>query len=277
MINIGKYNTLTISREADQGLYLRDAGGGEVLLPRRYVSDEMNIGDSLEVFVYTDSEDRPVATTEHPYATAGQFAFLRVDDVNSVGAFLDWGVLKGLLVPYSEQKSRMVKGGVYPVYVYLDNVTHRVVASARLEHFLGNVYPDYEPGARVSALVIGHNDIGYRLIIDNLHAGMAYNDELTAPLEIGSTVTAHVKKVRDDGKIDVAVGCSAAERVGKLANKVLKSLNAAGGEIGVSDSSSPEEIRRMFGCSKKDFKKALGHLYKNGKIMIAADRISLVK
>ncbi|MDE6300626.1 MAG: GntR family transcriptional regulator [Muribaculaceae bacterium] len=275
MLKIGKYNTLTISRMVDFGAYLTDGAGHEVLLPNRYVTPEMHTGDSLEVFVYTDSDDRPVATTDTPFATADEFAFLQVRDVNQVGAFLDWGLPKDLLVPYSQQKSRMNAGGIYPVYIYLDKTSGRVVGSAKIEKFVGNVYPDYRPGDKVHALVLEHTPIGYRTIVDNRHWGMIYNNEIEHPLEIQQTVDCTVKNVRDDGKIDLAVAGRAAQATDRLSKQIINELLLAGGTLPLADSSSPEEIREAFGCSKKDFKKALGHLYKNGKILIGRDEISL--
>ena len=275
MLKIGKYNTLTIARVAEHGVYLANEAGTEVLLPNRYVTEDMKPGQQLRVFVYTDSDDRPVATTDTPFATADEFAFLQVRDVNSVGAFLDWGLPKDLLVPYSQQKSKMNAGGIYPVYVYLDTASKRVVASAKIEKFIGNVFPDYHPGDKVKALVIEHTPIGYRTIVDNRHWGMIYNNELERPLEIQETVDCTVKNVRDDGKIDIVPSGRAAAATDRLAKQIINELLLAGGKLPMSDSSSPEEIRASFNCSKKDFKKALGHLYKSGKILIGRDEISL--
>ena len=275
MLKIGKYNTLTIARVAEHGVYLADEAGTEVLLPNRYVTEYMKPGQQLRVFVYTDSDDRPVATTDTPFATADEFAFLQVRDVNSVGAFLDWGLPKDLLVPYSQQKSKMNAGGIYPVYVYLDTASKRVVASAKIEKFIGNVFPDYHPGDKVKALVIEHTPIGYRAIVDNRHWGMIYNNELERPLEIQETVDCTVKNVRDDGKIDIVPSGRAAAATDRLAKQIINELLLAGGKLPMSDSSSPEEIRASFNCSKKDFKKALGHLYNSGKILIGRDEISL--
>ena len=275
MLKIGKYNTLTVARTADHGVYLTDGAGREVLLPNRYVTEEMTPGKELEVFVYTDSDDRPVATTDTPYATADEFAFLQVRDVNSVGAFLDWGLPKDLLVPYSQQKSKMNAGGIYPVYIYLDAASGRVVASAKLEKFLGNVFPDYKPGDKVQALVMEHTPVGYRTIVDNRHWGMIYNSDIERPLEIQETLDCTVKNVREDGKIDLAPAGRAAAATERLSKQIINELVLAGGKLPFSDSSTPEDIRGAFGCSKKDFKKALGHLYKGGKILIGRDEISL--
>lgn len=275
MLKIGQFNTLTVTRDTEHGLYLGDAEGNEVLLPGRCITDEMTVGSTVEVFLYTDSSNRPIATTERPFAVVGQFAFLQVADVNATGAFLDWGIDKDLLVPFSNQKSRMYRGGVYPVYIYLDDATGRVVATAKLDKYLGNVFPDYEPGRRVKLLVMEHNEAGYRVIVDDRHWGFVYNSDLNKPLVLETTCEGYVKKVRADGKIDVAVGAVAAERVGKLGHVIAKALEVDGGFIALSDGSSPEEIRAKFDCSKKDFKKAIGILYKEGRIVIEDDGIRL--
>lgn len=277
MLQIGKYNTLTVAREVEFGLYLADDRGTEVLIPRRYVTPEMTVGSDVTVFVYKDSDDRPVATTERPYATVGEFAYLQVRDVNKTGAFLDWGLLKDLLVPYAEQKSRMRPGGTYLVYVYLDTVTGRIAASARIERYLGNVLPDYRPGQEVSALIIEHTHIGFRAIVDNLHWGMIYDSELYTPLDIEQVVTARVKQVRPDGKIDLTILDRTADRVDAICHAILRALRDSGGTLTVTDASSPDEIRLRFRCSKKDYKKALGHLYKKGRITLAKDHITLCK
>lgn len=276
MINIGKYNRLRVARFVDFGAYLTDDSDNEVLLPARYVPADAAVGDEIEVFVYNDSEDRPVAVTEHPFACVGDFAFLQVAQVNKIGAFLDWGVPKHILVPFSEQRVRMEEGGIYPVYVYLDHLTKRVVASAKLEKFLGNVMPEYQPGDKVNALVWQHTPLGYKVIVDNLFQGMIYDNEVYAPLEIEQTVTAYVKAVRDDNKIDLTLGDKAANRVAGIADEIIDRLGRESGKLNLTDSSSPEDIKDAFRCSKKDFKKALGKLYKEHKIIITDDHIRLV-
>lgn len=275
MINIGKYNRLRVARFVDFGAYLSDDSNNEVLLPARYVPADAAVGDEIEVFVYNDSEERPVAVTEHPFACVGEFAFLQVAQVNKFGAFLDWGVPKHILVPFAEQRVRMEEGGIYPVYVYLDHITKRVVASAKLEKFLGNVMPEYHPGDKVSALVWQHTPRGYKVIVDNLFQGMIYDNEVYAPLEIEQTVTAYVKNVRDDNKIDLTLGDKAVNRVAGLADEIIDHLSRNGGSMTLTDSSTPEEIKEAFRCSKKDFKKAIGKLYKDHKIVISDDSIHL--
>ncbi len=277
-MKLGQYNELRVTRDSDYGLYLADTEGNEVLLPRRYVSDDMQPGSELRVFVYRDSEDRPVATTEIPYATVGQFAFLEVSDVNSTGAFLDWGLTgKQLLVPFSEQRVRMARGGIYPVYIYLDHATGRVVASGKLDRFTGNVPPAYRARQRVECLVLEHTPIGYRTIVDNLHRGMIYSSETYTPLEVGQTVTAYVKHVRPDGKIDLTLAGPQADRTAALAARIAEAARAAGGRLALGDASSPEEIRLAFSCSKKDFKRALGHLYKEGTATLGPDSVTLTR
>ena len=275
MIKIGNYNILRIARFVDFGAYLADDDNNEVLLPSRYVPDDAAVGDEIEVFVYTDSEDRIVAVTDRPYAQVGEFAFLQVAEVNRFGAFLEWGVPKHLFVPFSEQRPRMQAGGIYPVYLYLDHITKRVVASAKLEKFHGNVIPEYRPGDKVTALVWQHTPIGYKVIVDNLFQGMIYDNEIFAPLELEQTVTALVKAVRDDGKIDLTLGDKAAARVSDLAEDIIEKLREHGGSIGISDSSSPDEIKAIFHCSKKDFKKAVGKLYKERRILLEDGGIHL--
>ncbi|WP_297069127.1 S1-like domain-containing RNA-binding protein [uncultured Duncaniella sp.] len=279
MLKIGKYNSLQVSRNVDFGAYLADRDGNEVLLPARYITVPLQPGNELEVFVYKDSEDRPVATTEHPFAEVGEFAYLQVTQVNNTGAFLDWGLVgKELLVPYSEQKMKLSRGMVVLVYVYLDNATQRVVASAKIEKFLGNRYPDYKLGDKVEALVYKHTELGYKAIVDNLFHGMVYENELYKPLEIGKTIPAYVKQVREDGKIDLVLSGGNDGRVDALMERILDRLkDQPGCFLPISDSASPETIRATFQCSKKDFKKAIGHLYRDRKIVITDGGIRLAE
>ena len=273
MIELGKYQDMEVRRIVDFGAYMSCPGEKEeVLLPGRYMPENAAPGDTFRVFVYKDSEDRPVATTEHPYVTVGEFAFLMVNAVNDTGAFLDWGLPKDLLVPYSEQKIKMRRGGIYLVYVYVDHATGRIVASAKVEKFLGNVFPDYKPGQKVTALVTEHTEIGYKVIVDNLHRGIIYSNEIFRPIELEETVTAFVKQVREDGKIDLTLNDTAARRHPDLAARILEFLDRPDA-VPVGDKSSPELIEMLFSCSKKDFKKAVGLLYKERKIVIGSDGI----
>lgn len=277
MVLIGQYNNLKVVKIVDFGLYLDGGESGEILLPARYITDVPSPGDEMRVFVYKDSEDRLIATTEKPFATVGQFAYLQVTEVNRIGAFLQWGLPKDLLVPFSEQKSKMKQGGIYLVYLYLDDATQRIVASAKIEKFIGNKFPDYAPGTKVKALVYTHNELGYRCIVDNLYHGLIYQNETFCPVELGVEIDAYVKRVRDDGKIDLTLSPVAPVRVERLAAHILDKVRENNGRLPVSDHSSAELIQEMFQCSKKDFKKAIGMLYKQRVITIAPEYIELQK
>ena len=276
MIKIGDYNELEVARKVDFGIYLTDGDGTDILLPQRYVPGNPDVGQKLRAFVYVDSEGRLIATTEDPYVTVGQVAFLRVVDVNSTGAFLDWGLpTKHLLCPYREQKMKMYPGRRYPVYVYLDDSSKRIVASARIERFLNNRIPDYRSGAEVKALVLQRTDIGYKVIVDNLYSGMIYNGDIYIDIAIGQTIDARVKYIRPDRKIDLTLRSHEYDRVATAERAILRYLEMNNGFSPMGDSSSPDEIRVVFGCSKKDFKKAIGQLYKQGKIALTDDGLRL--
>ena len=273
MTGIGKINSLEIARRTEQGFYLIDENGNEVLLPNRYITDDMNIGDTIDVFVYNDSEDRPIATTETPYAQVGEFALLRVKAVNSIGAFLDWGLMKDLLVPFREQRIRMIAGRSYIVYVYVDDESKRIVASAKLDKFLDNKIPEYKFRKKAEILVVKRTDLGFKVIVDNLFSGMIYHDEIYQDINIGEHYTAFIKNVRPDGKIDLKLGDREVKRVKGLADVIMDYIKANGGSMQITDSSSPEMIRAVFNCSKKDFKKTLGFLYKAKKIIITPSEV----
>ena len=274
-MKIGEYNTLHINRMVDFGAYLIDDDTHEVLLPKRYLTPEMKVGDAIRVFVYNDSENRPVATTEQPKAVVGDFALMRVKAVNKVGAFLDWGLAaKDLLVPFSEQRVDMQTGRSYVVRVYLDPASQRIVASAKLAKFLNQTEPDYYHRERVEVLVVQRSDLGYRVIINNEHWGQIYQNEIYQDVNIGDRLTAFIKQVRPDGKVDVTLAKIEKMRVDDLADRIEQYLHAHGGEMSLTDKSSPDEISKAFGCSKKDFKKALGLLYKQQKVTLG-DNVKL--
>lgn len=275
MIKIGKTNNLKVVKKVDFGLYLDGGESGEILLPKRYVDESMEVGDELDVFIYCDSEDRLVATTEKPLIEVGEFGLLKAVEVNRVGAFMEWGLQKDLLVPFREQSQEIRVGGSYVVYAFLDNATKRIVGSTKLNKFVGNRIPRYSEGDTVDILAVHKTDLGYKVIVDNLFWGMIYNNDLFDPLSPGDRIPAYVKTVREDGKIDVTLREHGGERVFQLANRIMGYLRDAGGEMALSDSSSPDEIKAVFQCSKKDFKKALGYLYKKGKILIADGGVAL--
>jgi len=268
-MKIGEYNDLHINRMVDFGAYLIDEDTHEVLLPKRYLTPDMNVGDAIRVFVYNDSENRPVATTEMPKAVVGDFALMRVKAVNRVGAFLDWGlVAKDLLVPFGEQRVDMKVGRSYIVRVYLDEASHRIVASAKLAKFLNRSDPDYYHRQRVDVLVVQRSDLGYRVIINNAHWGQIYQNEIYQNVNIGDRLTGFVKQVRPDGKVDVTLSKIEKMRVDDLAECILDYLKSHGGEITLTDKSDPDDISKAFNCSKKDFKKALGLLYKQQQVTL---------
>lgn len=267
-MNIGKYNELRINRSVDFGFYLIDDAGDEVLLPKRYITEQMHIGDVINVFVYNDSENRPVATTETPTAIVGDFALMRVKAVNAVGAFLDWGLsAKDLLVPFREQRVRMQAGRSYIVHVYLDHESNRIAASAKIDKFLDNLPPRYYHRQKVDVLVVQRTELGYKVIVNNQHWGMLYQNETYTSVNIGERHTAFIKQVRDDGKIDLTLSKIEKLRVDDLSERILDAMNG-NGCLRLNDKSSPEDIMKAFSCSKKDFKKALGQLYKLKKIQL---------
>lgn len=276
MVNIGKYNTLKIVKEVDFGLYLDGEEKGEILLPSRYVPEGYLIGENIDVFVYKDSEDRLIATTEHPYAQVGDFVLLEVKSVNNVGAFLEWGLAKDLLVPFREQKMKMQEGRSYIVYIYLDNVTERIVASAKLEKFLDNTMVRYEPNQEVDLLIVQETELGYKVIINNLHWGMIYHNEIFSEIEKGDRLKGYVKQVREDEKIDVSLQPLGYEKIEGLAGEILKTLKEHEGYLPLCDKTSAQEIGGYFACSKKNFKKAISYLYKQHLILILEDGIRLI-
>lgn len=275
MLNIGKFNTLKVLKIVDFGIYLDGGNGISILLPARYISKAINIGEELEVFIYTDSEDRLIATTETPFTQVGKFSYLDVKSVNKIGAFLDWGLMKDLLVPFSEQRSRMKQGGRYLVYTYLDDTTKRIVASSKIDKFLCNTIPIYTKGTKVHCLIYDENDIGYKVIVENLHKGIIYKNQIYQNIEIGDEIDGFVKQIRDDNKIDVTINDIAVNRIDELAKRFLCFISINGGSTSLGDKSSPEEIKAIMSCSKKDLKKAIGLLYKQHLITINNGIITL--
>lgn len=274
MAEIGKLNSLRIVKELDFGLYLDGGELGEILLPRRYVSDHFAIDEVISVFVYRDSEDRPIATTETPYATVGEFAFLRVVEVNKVGAFLDWGLPKDLMVPFREQNVRMKVGQSYLVHIYLDS-SLRIAASAKLDRYLDRQAVDFSVGQKVDLMICQQSDIGHKAIINGTHWGLIHFDDLFQNLKKGEKVYGFIKKIRPDNKIDLCLEKPGYEKIDGISTTIMDALKKQGGQISITDKSTPEEIRARFGISKKNFKKALGALYKKRRITIESDGIRL--
>ena len=277
MTEIGKINVLDVVRETENGLYFNGENLGEILMPQKFVTPEVRKSQKAEVFVYTDSEDRLVATTETPLAMVGDFVFLKVIAVSRYGAFLDWGLPKDLLVPFREQRAKMQEGKSYLVHVYLDYHSNRVAASAKLDKFLDNTPPGYEIGDEVDIIVAEETDLGFKAIVNNEHWGILYKNQVFKPILPGQKMKAFINKVREDDKIDLLLEKPGYEKVDAISEKILKELNANHGFLAVSDKTSPEMIKAMFGISKKNFKKAIGGLYKKKLIIFESDGIRLIK
>ncbi len=274
-MQLGKYNTLTITRRTDNGLYLRDAEGEEVLLPNAYVPEQFEFEDEIEVFVYLDSEERPVATTLKPLATVGDFAYMKVKDVTEYGAFLEWGILKDLFVPFREQGDPLEPGEHYIVYVYIDEETDRIAASLRLNRFFQEQPITVKEGEEVSLLVGHDTDLGYNVVVNNLHRGLVYHDDVYKNIKPGDRIPGFIKRVRPDGKIDVTIRKTGLDRVTGSAQVIMEKLEAAGGFLPLHDKSDPAEIRKRLEMSKKTFKNAIGGLYKRSLISLGKDGIRL--
>ncbi|MGC6605512.1 MAG: S1 RNA-binding domain-containing protein [Lentimonas sp.] len=267
MVTIGKFNTLPILEESEHGLYLGDTEADKILLPNAYVTGDMNVGDAVEVFIYNDSEDRLVATTEKPHAQVGEFAYLEVVSVNRIGAFLDWGLPKDLLLPYREQGEWTFREGDGAVVaVYLDEYTNRIVASCRLHRHLSEADPEYQPNDPVQVLIYGDSPLGYKAIVDKKHRALLYHEETSDKLEPGDQFIGYIKKVHGNGKIDLRRDPSGRKRVVSLSEMILEKLEAAGGTLPFNDKSDSEAIRETFNTSKKAFKQTIIALRKNGKL-----------
>lgn len=277
MALIGRFNTLQVSKFTDFGLYLDAGADGEILLPKRYIpkQEALEVGDWLNVFVYLDSEDRVIATTQKPKVQVGGFASLKVVEINSVGLFLDWGLSKDLLLPHSEEKRPLQVGDYVLVHVYLDPRSRRITATARLDRFLDNSPATYQVGEQVELLIAERTDLGFKAIINERHWGLLHKNELFRFVRGGMRETGYIREVRDDGKINLSLQPVGAEQRDVLAERIVEALQAAGGFLPLSDKSPAELISQQFSVSKGNFKKAIGGLYKRGVILIGDDGIRL--
>lgn len=276
-IRLGDYNRMTVVKSVDFGLYLDGGDEGEVLLPARYVPDGCKEGDEIEVFVYLDSEERLVATTQTPKARVGDFAFLTVSWVNEYGAFLDWGLMKDLFCPFREQKMKMEKGKGYIVHVHLDNESHRIVASAKVEHYFDPSFPPYRHGDEVDLLVWQKTDLGFKVIIDNRFPGLVYGNQVFRQIHTGDRLTGYIDMVREDGKVDVMLQPTGWRMTKETADIIIDYMESHGGTCPLTDKSPAEDIYQQFQVSKKSYKKAIGDLYKRRLITIEDDCIRLNK
>ncbi|MBI6853854.1 GntR family transcriptional regulator [Pseudomonas cichorii] len=277
MALIGRYNSLQVVKHTNFGLYLDGGPDGEILLPNRYIPKDIPSEDEdwLNVFVYLDSEDKLLATTEKPKVQVGEFASLKVVEVNSIGVFLDWGLPKDLLLPYSEEKRTLQAGDYCVVHVYLDKKTRRITATARLDRYLDKTPAHYSAGQEVDLLVAEATDMGFKAIINNKHWGLIHKNEVFKFLRAGKQEKGFIKEVRSDGNISLSLQPVGAEAADSLNAKILAKLRENNGVLPVSDKSDPQVISGLFGVSKGNFKKAIGALYKQGQIVIHPDRIEL--
>jgi uncharacterized protein len=276
MAQLGKRNTLPVLRLVSPGLILEGGAHGDILLPTALAPAGAKSGDHLDVFVYRDSEDRIIATFETPYVEVGQFAFLRVVGLHPrAGAFLDWGLAKDLLLPLREMKARPQRGDWLVVYVRVDMTSDRIVATERFDKFLDQAPPAYREGEPVKLLVHGRTPLGYKAIVNDAHTGLLYENEVGAPLQLGQGMTGYIRRVREDGKLDLGLDQAGHTRIEDNTGRVLEALRAAGGRMAYGDDSAPESIRAAFGMSKKAFKQAIGTLYKARRLVILPNAIRL--
>lgn len=262
MIEIGKVNWLTVLRETDFGLILDGDDLGEILMPRQYVPAQWEIGDNLEIFLMLDSEDRLTATNLRPVAMVDEFAYLRADSVADIGAFLNWGLPKDLFVPFREQKVKMREGESYVVHIYYDDASGRIVASSKVDRFLDLSHPPYVAGEKVELLICDKTDLGYKAIVNDAHWGLIFYNEVFCPLERGQQIEGYIKRVRPDLKIDLCLQKPGAKDIASVSDAILSYMKSHGGFMEITDKSPPEEIGRVFGVSKKTYKRAIGGLYK---------------
>ena len=277
MIEIGKYNQLKILRQASVGLYLGDDEGEDVLLPNKYCSENMRIEESIEVFVYRDSSDLKIATTLTPKILLYEFALLQVNAVNEVGAFLDWGLEKDLMVPFREQRQKMELYRWYIVYLNLDKKTDRLYASNKVERFLQNETISIKEGEEVDLVVYHKTDLGYTVIVNNTHKGLIFENEIFKELNIGDRLKGYTKKIREDNKIDISIQPIGYKNFNDANSALIyKALLDSNGYLAITDRNTPEEIYAQFGISKKAFKRSIGALYKQKKIEIQPEGIKLI-
>ncbi len=290
-IELGKYNKLRVVRKAYKhtgarvgekellGLCLDGGDDGEILMPAKYIPEGTEIGDEVNVFVYLDQEERPIATTEKPLAQAGDFAWLKCSWVNKYGAFLDWGVTKNLFCPFREQKQKMEIGNHYIIYIYVDEESYRLVASAKVDKFLHSIDEDkegkYRHGKEVDLLIWQKTDLGFKVIVDSRYGGLIYSDQIFQYVHTGDSLKGYIDNIRPDGKIDCTLQPTGRKQTEDFAGTLLDYLESNGGVLNMGDKSDAEDIKRLFHVSKKVFKRAIGDLYKRRLIIVAPTKIEL--
>ncbi len=276
MIELGNYNTLTILRSTSVGLFLGDKDVDDLLLPNKYVPDTFEIGDEINVFCYLDHEERPIATTLQPFVKRNEFGFLRVAEVNEIGAFLDWGLEKHLLVPYGEQRTKLVEGNWQVIYCYLDELSFRLVGSSKLSKFLNNEELHLTVNEEVDLLVYRRSELGWDVVVNGRCRGLIFHSDIFQPIAEGDQLKGYVKQIRPDKKLDITLQPLGVKALEPAAQLIYQKLLEEGGHLKLHDKSSPEEIKNWFAMSKKTFKKAIGTLYKEHKITIKEDGIHKV-
>ncbi len=274
-MKVGEYNELEVVKELDFGIYFRE-GDVEILMPTKWVPQGTKIGDTLNVFVFRDSDDRLIATTVKPFATADTFAFLEAKQVNEIGAFMDWGMDKDLLVPFREQAQRMEAGKSYVVFVYLDEETDRLVGSTKLSRFIIREDIDVQEGDIVDLLIYSETDLGFNAIVNDLYTGLIYKNEIFEAIRVGDKMQGFVKRVREDEKIDLSLQKSGYELVDDVKWRILKIIKEEKGFLALNDNSTPEEIKAKLAISKKAFKKAIGALYRERLVKLTDKGVELI-
>jgi predicted RNA-binding protein (virulence factor B family) len=277
MVKIGKVNNLKIVKKVEFGLYLDGGELGEILLPKKYINDDVDIDDFIDGFIYFDSEDRIIATTKIPFAQVDEYAFLTVVDISRIGAFLDWGLEKDLFVPFREQNEKMIRGKSYVVRIYFDDMSNRIAASSKIERFLYLKPVELEENQPVNMLISHQTDLGFKVIVDNKYPGLLFKNDIFQTVKIGQSIKGYIKKIRLDGKIDLSIHPSGYGKIDDLSQKILNILKSNNDYISVTDESKPELIYQLFGMSKKNFKKSIGTLYKQRIISLEEEGIRLIK
>ncbi|EAS46320.1 nucleic acid binding protein [marine gamma proteobacterium HTCC2207] len=276
MAQVGRFNKLEVIKEVDFGVYLDGGELDSILLPQRYVPEDCEVGDWIDVFLYFDSEDLLIATTEKPRVEVGRCEMLKVIDINNAGAFMDWGLPKDLLVPYSEQLKPMEVGYSYVVYAFHDQDSDRIAASTRLQDYLAEESVWVKPRQAVDLLIAGRTDLGYKAVINDQYLGLIFRDDAFRPLKVGERLPGFIKSIRSDGKIDLVISQGTLQGDHDLGEQIIERLRASDGVSTLTDKSQPDEIYRAFKVSKKKYKQALGSLYKSKRILLSAEKIQLV-
>ncbi|MDG1495794.1 MAG: S1-like domain-containing RNA-binding protein [Porticoccaceae bacterium] len=277
MAQVGRFNKLEVIKEVDFGVYLDGGELDSILLPQRYVPEDCEIGDWVDVFLYFDSEDLLIATTEKPRVEVGRCEMLKVIDINNAGAFMDWGLPKDLLVPYSEQLKPMEVGYSYVVYVFHDQDSDRIAASTRLQDYLAEESVWIKPRQAVDLLIAGRTDLGYKAVVNDQYLGLIFRDDAFRSLKVGERLPGFIKGIRSDGKIDLVISQGTLQGDHDLGEQIIEGLRATGGVSTLTDKSAPDEIYRAFKVSKKKYKQALGSLYRSKRILLSAEKIQLVE